>query len=59
MQFIQLEEIRRPAVPPGSWALWALGFRPFYLVASAFAALSVALWALRPSAIGASGAATV
>lgn len=47
MQFIQLEEVRRPAVPPGSWALWALGFRPFYLVASAFAALSVALWALQ------------
>ncbi|MCL4801301.1 MAG: NnrS family protein, partial [Burkholderiales bacterium] len=25
-------------------ALWQLGFRPFYLLASAFAALSVALW---------------
>jgi uncharacterized protein involved in response to NO len=27
------------------WALWELGFRPFYLAASAFAALSVVLWA--------------
>lgn len=27
------------------FALWRLGFRPFYLLASAFASLSVALWA--------------
>ena len=33
-----------PAVPRG-WALWNLGFRPFYLAASFFAALSIALWA--------------
>jgi uncharacterized protein involved in response to NO len=26
------------------FALWSLGFRPFYLLASAFAAISVALW---------------
>ena len=32
--------------PQGS-ALWQLGFRPFYLLASAFAALSIALWALQ------------
>lgn len=32
-----------PPVPP-HWALWQLGFRPFYLAASSFAALSVALW---------------
>ncbi|WKB55396.1 NnrS family protein [Eleftheria terrae] len=31
-----------PAVP--GFALWQLGFRPFYLVASLFAALSVPLW---------------
>ena len=35
--------------PPGSapgtgFALWALGFRPFYLLASIFAALSIPLW---------------
>ncbi|CAH0349272.1 NnrS family protein [Aquabacterium sp. CECT 9606] len=34
-----------PASP--SFALWQLGFRPFYLLASAFAALSIALWALQ------------
>jgi uncharacterized protein involved in response to NO len=28
------------------FALWALGFRPFYLLASTFAALSIGLWAL-------------
>jgi uncharacterized protein involved in response to NO len=27
-----------------SFALWSLGFRPFYLLASTFAALSVVLW---------------
>jgi uncharacterized protein involved in response to NO len=27
--------------------LWALGFRPFYLLASVFAALSIALWAMQ------------
>jgi len=26
------------------WALWALGFRPFYLAASIFAALAIPLW---------------
>jgi uncharacterized protein involved in response to NO len=31
---------------PGA-ALWRLGFRPFYLAASLFAALSVPLWALQ------------
>jgi uncharacterized protein involved in response to NO len=28
-------------------ALWRLGFRPFYLLASVFAAMSIALWALQ------------
>ncbi|HSJ95591.1 MAG TPA: NnrS family protein [Myxococcota bacterium] len=32
---------------PRRFALLALGFRPFYLLASAFAALSVPLWALQ------------
>jgi len=31
----------------GRFALWELGFRPFYLLASVFAALSVPLWALQ------------
>ncbi|HRO59079.1 MAG TPA: NnrS family protein [Burkholderiaceae bacterium] len=49
-------EIRRPGAgrgsdtqPPGTeaprgFALWALGFRPLYLLAAAFAALGVPLW---------------
>lgn len=41
----------RPGTPPaaaaGGFALWALGFRPFYLLASVFAALSIGLWGLQ------------
>ncbi len=33
------------------FALWRLGFRPFYLLASIFAALSIALWALQFSGV--------
>ena len=33
--------------PPAGFALWQLGFRPFYLAASAFACVSVALWAMQ------------
>ena len=32
------------ATPAPGFALWDLGFRPFYLLASAFAALSIPLW---------------
>jgi uncharacterized protein involved in response to NO len=35
----------QPMHAPTAFALWNLGFRPFYLLASVFAALSVALWA--------------
>lgn len=49
MAFIRLEEPAR-AAPPG-FALFALGFRPFYLLASVFAALSVPLWALQFSGL--------
>lgn len=42
---IPLEEPRRPSARPRGVALWQLGFRPFYLLASVFAALSIALWA--------------
>lgn len=31
------------------FALWSLGFRPFYLLAATFAAMSVAVWALQMS----------
>src|SRR5690606_4793545 len=43
-----LHGIEEPPVPGSDrFALWALGFRPFYLLASVFAALSVPLWALQ------------
>jgi uncharacterized protein involved in response to NO len=45
MTLLRIEEPARP--PVRGWALWALGFRPFYLLASAFAALAVPLWALQ------------
>jgi uncharacterized protein involved in response to NO len=51
-QFMNIEEPARrsaPAVP--AFALWQLGFRPFYLLASSFAALSIALWALQLSGL--------
>lgn len=44
--FIPLQESRRDAAPTGL-ALWALGFRPFYLLAALLALLSVPLWALQ------------
>jgi len=46
MQSLHL--IDEPAAPRSRrFALWQLGFRPFYLLASAFAALSIPLWALQ------------
>ncbi|RQO56907.1 NnrS family protein [Paucibacter sp. KBW04] len=58
-QFIKIEEPLRPSPRAAQTsqplpatglfggALWRLGFRPFYLLASGFAALSIALWALQ------------
>ncbi|MFG6432103.1 NnrS family protein [Roseateles sp. LYH14W] len=47
-----LLRIDEPArVAPSGFALLALGFRPFYLLASVFAALSVPLWALQFSGL--------
>src|SRR5690606_4185899 len=37
-----------PAAVP-AFALWQLGFRPFYLLASVFSAVSVGLWTLQYS----------
>jgi len=34
----------RPTAPARGFALWSLGFRPFYLLASIYAAVSVPLW---------------
>ncbi|MER2516051.1 MAG: NnrS family protein [Candidatus Accumulibacter phosphatis] len=40
-----IDERQAPSgVPAAKFALWALGFRPFYLLASIFAALSIPLW---------------
>lgn len=36
--------VRQTTAAPAGFALWNLGFRPFYLLASSFAALSVLLW---------------
>ncbi|MFC5497893.1 NnrS family protein [Caenimonas terrae] len=44
---IRIEEPARAAAGPPRFALWQLGFRPFYLLASVFAALSIPLWALQ------------
>lgn len=42
-----MSEPRRSPDPEGAgFALWRLGFRPFYLLGSIFAALSIACWAL-------------
>ena len=41
----------RPRPPQRRFALWELGFRPFYLLASVFAALSIPLWALQFSGL--------
>jgi uncharacterized protein involved in response to NO len=44
---IKIDEPRRAALHAQGFALWELGFRPFYLLASGFAALSIGLWALQ------------
>ena len=48
--FIPIEDALRrphPPAPAPGFALWQLGFRPFYLLASSFGALSIGLWALQ------------
>ena len=45
---LQLLKLQEPqARNPRGFALWALGFRPFYLLAATFAAFTVPLWALQ------------
>ena len=46
-ELLKIDEPPRPAGPAARCALWQLGFRPFYLCAGAFAALSVPLGALQ------------
>lgn len=45
--YLSLEEPIARAPRGRRWALWDLGFRPFYLLAAALAAVSVPLWALQ------------
>jgi uncharacterized protein involved in response to NO len=44
VQFIRIEEPLRPSARRTGFAPWELGFRPFYLLASVHAALSIGLW---------------
>ena len=46
-----IEEPAASAAARSTFALWQLGFRPFYLLASLFAALSIPLWALQFSGV--------
>ncbi|HSN19870.1 MAG TPA: NnrS family protein [Usitatibacter sp.] len=43
MALLQIED---PQPPPRGFALWNLGFRPFYFLAAVFASLSILLWVL-------------
>lgn len=45
--FLNIQEPVSRRAPQPRFALWQLGFRPFYLLASLFAASSIALWALQ------------
>ena len=59
MAIITIEEPTLPGKAPkglAGWPVFRLGFRPFYLLAAAFAAVSVPLWLLRY--YGIAGAAT-
>ncbi len=47
MNLVKIDEPTRPGAAAPRWALWQLGFRPFYLLAGAFASVSVGLWALQ------------
>ncbi|MEE9322493.1 MAG: NnrS family protein [Granulosicoccus sp.] len=47
--YINIAEPSRATVDPNRFSLWELGFRPFYLLASSFTALSIVLWALQYS----------
>jgi uncharacterized protein involved in response to NO len=51
MNKLPLFQTARPTVVPASnsFALWNLGFRPFYLLASLFSVFSVLLWAAQYS----------
>ncbi|VTU27492.1 NnrS protein [Variovorax sp. PBL-H6] len=45
--YIAIKPSQAPVDLQSGFALWQLGFRPFYLLASTFAALSIGLWAVQ------------
>lgn len=46
MALIRLDEPTTKRIPPETFSLWALAFRPFYLLAALFAAIAVPVWAV-------------
>ena len=52
MSLVSIEERNKP-LDTSRFALWALGFRPFYLLAAAFAAVSVPAWLASYYSVGA------
>ena len=51
LELIEIEEPGRTETQTPAFMLWGLGLRPFFLLASAFAALSVPLWVLQFSGV--------
>jgi uncharacterized protein involved in response to NO len=44
---LAIQEPEKRTTAPAAWALWNLGFRPFYLLAGAFAAVAMTIWVAR------------
>ncbi|MCK2087617.1 NnrS family protein [Thauera aromatica] len=49
MALIPLEEPTTKRIPPETFSLWALAFRPLYLLAALFAAVAIPVWAIAHS----------
>lgn len=49
MALIPLEEPTTKRIPPDTFSLWALAFRPLYLLAALFAAIAIPVWAIAHS----------
>ena len=46
MALIPLEEPTTKRIPPDTFSLWALAFRPFYLLAATLAVIAIPVWAV-------------
>jgi uncharacterized protein involved in response to NO len=44
---LTIQEPDHRSAPTPTWSLWNLGFRPFYLLAGAFAAIAMIIWVAR------------